>query len=94
MLQLQEEGYGVEKGIPTLLMAASSVDDILAITGFSIFMSMVFSTGISIACMSLALLARISATFFLVTFAGFNLKEKIFIALSWIPKATVQVRHI
>nr|KAF6388935.1 solute carrier family 9 member B1 [Myotis myotis] len=212
MLQLQEEGYGVEKGIPTLLMAASSVDDILAITGFSIFMSMVFSTGgilhdlltsfrdvilgvllgtfwgiclryfpsedqtnitmkraglilgscvtavlvsnsigthgagglftlmltfiggahwttdrnevqkiitfawdifkpllfalvglevsvealksdaigISIACMSLALLVRISATFFLVTFAGFNFKEKIFIALSWIPKATVQ----
>ncbi|KAK1345693.1 hypothetical protein QTO34_008157, partial [Cnephaeus nilssonii] len=46
--------------------------------------------GISIACMSLALLVRISCTFFLVSFAGFNFKEKIFIALSWIPKATVQ----
>lgn len=45
MLLLQEKGYGVEKGIPTLLVAASSLDDILAITGFSTCMSIVFSTG-------------------------------------------------
>nr|KAF6393784.1 solute carrier family 9 member B1 [Pipistrellus kuhlii] len=212
MLKLQEDGYGIEKGIPTILMAASSVDDILAITGFSIFMTIVFSSGgvlqdvlisfrnvvigvllgtfmgiflqyfpsadqtnlpvkraclilslcvsvvlvgnsmgihgtgglftlmltfiggmnwnrdkigvqklitfaweifqpllfglvglevsvaalksdaigVSIACLFLALLVRISATFFLVTFTGFNFKEKIFIAFSWIPKATVQ----
>ena len=45
MLLLQKEGYGVEKGIPTLLMAAGSFDDILAITGFSTCLGMAFSTG-------------------------------------------------
>ncbi|XP_048189502.1 sodium/hydrogen exchanger 9B1 [Perognathus longimembris pacificus] len=45
MLFLQEKGYGVEKGIPTLLVAASSMDDIIAITGFNIFLSLAFSTG-------------------------------------------------
>lgn len=35
MLLLQGGGYGVEKGVPTLLMAAGSFDDILAITGFN-----------------------------------------------------------
>ncbi|XP_063138367.1 sodium/hydrogen exchanger 9B1 isoform X1 [Rattus norvegicus] len=45
MLLLQENGYGVEKGIPTLLVAASSMDDIVAITGFNTFLSIVFSSG-------------------------------------------------
>uniref|UniRef100_M3XIP1 Cation/H+ exchanger transmembrane domain-containing protein n=1 Tax=Latimeria chalumnae TaxID=7897 RepID=M3XIP1_LATCH len=45
MLILQKQGYGVEKGIPTLLMAASSFDDILAITGFTTFLGMAFSSG-------------------------------------------------
>lgn len=45
MLLLQENGYGVEKGIPTLLVAASSMDDVVAITGFNTFLSMVFSSG-------------------------------------------------
>ncbi|XP_041842141.1 sodium/hydrogen exchanger 9B2 isoform X2 [Melanotaenia boesemani] len=45
MLLLQTEGYGVEKGIPTLLMAAGSLDDILALTGFSTCLGMAFSTG-------------------------------------------------
>ncbi|XP_051041410.1 sodium/hydrogen exchanger 9B1 isoform X3 [Phodopus roborovskii] len=45
MLLLQENGYGVEKGIPTLLVAASSMDDVVAITGFNTFLSIVFSSG-------------------------------------------------
>ncbi|XP_069903888.1 sodium/hydrogen exchanger 9B1 isoform X1 [Oryctolagus cuniculus] len=212
MLLLQENGYGVEKGIPTLLVAASSLDDILAITGFNTCLSIVFSSGgilnnivssfrdvligvlvgtilglfvhffpskdqsklplkraflilsmcvsavlgsqrtglhatgglctlvmsfiagttwseekirvqsfvtaawnvfqpllfglvgseisvsalepntigVCVATLSLALCVRILTTFLLVCFAGFNFKEKIFIALSWIPKATVQ----
>ncbi|XP_045392606.1 sodium/hydrogen exchanger 9B1 [Lemur catta] len=212
MLLLQENGYGVEKGIPTLLIAASSLDDIVAITGFNTCMSIVFSEGgiistvlssvrdvfigvlvgiilgifvqyfpsgdqqklpskraflvlsmcvsavlgsqriglhasgglctlmltfiagtkwskekigvqkiisntwnifqpllfglvgsevsvsalesntigICVATMSLALCARILATFVLTSFAGFSFKERIFIALSWMPKATVQ----
>uniref|UniRef100_A0A8D0P1P1 Solute carrier family 9 member B2 n=1 Tax=Sus scrofa TaxID=9823 RepID=A0A8D0P1P1_PIG len=45
MLLLQEGGYGVGKGVPTLLMAAGSFDDILAITGFNTCLGMAFSTG-------------------------------------------------
>ncbi|XP_054897115.1 sodium/hydrogen exchanger 9B2 [Poeciliopsis prolifica] len=45
MLRLQKDGYGVEKGIPTLLMAAGSFDDILAITGFTTCMGMAFAEG-------------------------------------------------
>lgn len=45
MLILQAGGYGVEKGIPTLLMASGSIDDILAITGFNTCLGMAFSTG-------------------------------------------------
>ena len=47
MLLLQKDGYGVEKGIPTLLMAAGSFDDILAITGFTTCLGMAFATGTS-----------------------------------------------
>ncbi|AWP05554.1 Mitochondrial sodium/hydrogen exchanger NHA2 [Scophthalmus maximus] len=45
MLLLQKDGYGVEQGIPTLLMAAGSFDDILAITGFTTCFGMAFATG-------------------------------------------------
>ncbi|KAM3590605.1 uncharacterized protein V6R79_012463 [Siganus canaliculatus] len=212
MLLLQKEGYGVEKGIPTLLMAAGSFDDILAITGFSTCLGIAFSTGstwmnilkgllevvggilaglvlglflccfpsrdledlvlmrtlmllglsmfsvffshvigfsgagglctlvlaflaalgwkdnkapvaamvgrswdvfqpllfgligaeirvttlnastvgLGLACVGVGLLIRVIVTFLLVHFGGFNLKEKIFISVAWLPKATVQ----
>ncbi|XP_029986021.1 sodium/hydrogen exchanger 9B2-like isoform X2 [Sphaeramia orbicularis] len=212
MLLLQREGYGVEKGIPTLLMAAGSFDDILAITGFSTCLGIAFSTGstwmnilkgllevvggiiaglvlglflcwfpskdqedlvlrrtlmllglsifsvfcshvigfagagglctlvlsflaalgwkadkapvaamvgrswdvfqpllfgligaeitiatlspstvgLGLACISVGLLVRLLVTFLLVHFGGFNLKEKLFISVAWLPKATVQ----
>ncbi|KAM9836396.1 sodium/hydrogen exchanger 9B2 [Aulostomus maculatus] len=212
MLLLQKEGYGVEKGIPTLLMAAGSFDDILAITGFSTCLGIAFSTGstwmnilkgllevvggiiaglilglflccfpsqdqedlvlrrtlmllglsifavffshvvgfagagglctlvlaflaalgwksdkapvaamvgrswdifqpllfgligaeitiatlsastvgLGLACISVGLVARLLVTFLLVHLGGFNLKEKLFIAVAWLPKATVQ----
>nr|XP_056711806.1 sodium/hydrogen exchanger 9B2-like [Euleptes europaea] len=212
MLLLQAGGYGVDKGVPTLLMAAGSFDDILAITGFNTCLGIAFSTGstlfsvlrgllevaigvaaggllgifvryfpskdqvsvvwrrsfflvglsvfaifstnnlgfpgsgglctivlaflaglswadekkevekiirvaweifqpflfgligaeisvlslkpetvgLCVATLSIALAVRIIATFLLVSFAGFELKEKIFISLAWIPKATVQ----
>uniref|UniRef100_A0A671WV32 Cation/H+ exchanger transmembrane domain-containing protein n=1 Tax=Sparus aurata TaxID=8175 RepID=A0A671WV32_SPAAU len=45
MLLLQKDGYGIEQGIPTLLMAAGSFDDILAITGFTTCLGMAFATG-------------------------------------------------
>uniref|UniRef100_A0A7N8WZX5 Sodium/hydrogen exchanger 9B2-like n=1 Tax=Mastacembelus armatus TaxID=205130 RepID=A0A7N8WZX5_9TELE len=207
MLLLQREGLGVEKGIPTLLMAAGSFDDILAITGFSTCLGIAFSTGertcsilfisallsglvlglflccfpskdqedlvlrrtlmllglsvfsiffshvigfagagglctlvlaflaalgwetnkapvaalvgrswdvfqpllfgligaeititalspstvgLGLACISIGLVIRLLVTFLLVHFGGFNLKEKLFIAVAWLPKATVQ----
>uniref|UniRef100_A0A7M4FYI4 Solute carrier family 9 member B2 n=1 Tax=Crocodylus porosus TaxID=8502 RepID=A0A7M4FYI4_CROPO len=212
MLILQAGGYGVEKGIPTLLMASGSIDDILAITGFNTCLGMAFSAGstlysvlrgvlevavgvaaggllgiiiryfpssdqtslswkrgyfilglsmfavfgsihfgfpgsgglctlvmafvaglgwsnekkavekiiavgwdifqpflfgligaeisvmslrpetvgLCIATMGVALVVRVMATFLMVSFAGFNFKEKILVSLAWIPKATVQ----
>ncbi|XP_023780441.1 sodium/hydrogen exchanger 9B2 isoform X2 [Cyanistes caeruleus] len=212
MLILQAGGYGVEKGVPTLLMAAGSIDDILAITGFNTCLGMAFSSGstlynvlrgvlevavgiaaggilgmfiryfpshdqaslawkrsyfvlglsmfavfgsihfgfpgsgglctlvlafvagvgwsdekreiekivavawnifqpflfgligaevsvtslrpetvgLCVAILGIALVVRIIATFLMVSFAGFNFKEKLFVSLAWIPKATVQ----
>lgn len=212
MLLLQTQGYGVQKGIPTLLMAAGSFDDILAITGFTTCLGIAFGTGstwmnigkgvlevvggilaggilgillyfipstnqadvvllrscllmglsvfsvfaghavglagagglctlvlafisglswaeqkapvaavvsrfwdvcqpllfgligaeinisslsvytvgLGVATLSVGLLVRMSMTFIVVLFAGFNVKEKIFISLAWMPKATVQ----
>ncbi|KAG0427322.1 hypothetical protein HPB47_025627 [Ixodes persulcatus] len=45
MLWLQSEGLGVDQGIPTLVMAAASFDDVLAITGFGVVLGIVFSKG-------------------------------------------------
>jgi len=42
LLSLQERGYGVKKGIPTLVIAAASVDDVLAISGFTILLGITF----------------------------------------------------
>lgn len=48
MINIQDLGYGIDKGIPTLIMGGSSVDDIMAITCFQIFLSLVMSTSGSI----------------------------------------------
>lgn len=42
LLSLQERGFGVAKGIPTLVIAAASVDDVLAISGFTILLGITF----------------------------------------------------
>lgn len=39
LMILHKADYGVKKGIPTTLIAASSFDDIIAITIFSVFLS-------------------------------------------------------
>lgn len=38
MIELQEKGYGTKKGIPTIILAGSSIDDIFAITIFTMFL--------------------------------------------------------
>ncbi|RUS73419.1 hypothetical protein EGW08_018825 [Elysia chlorotica] len=45
MLGLSEKGYGLDKGIPTLVIAAVSLDAVLAITGFGVMLSVCFSQG-------------------------------------------------
>ena len=46
MLNLQETKLGTNKGIPSLVIAASSLDDVLAISVFSVLLSIIFATGI------------------------------------------------
>lgn len=40
MLDLKERGYGVAKGVPTMVVAAASFDDVLAIAGFSVCLAL------------------------------------------------------
>merc|ERR1712200_178839 len=43
LMNLSERGYGVAKGIPTLVIAACSADDVVAISGFGIFFGLTFN---------------------------------------------------
>ncbi|XP_063411812.1 sodium/hydrogen exchanger 9B2-like [Mytilus trossulus] len=45
LVNLQDRQYGVEKGIPTMLLAAGGLDNVLCVTGFSVFMGIIFSEG-------------------------------------------------
>lgn len=45
LLHLQEERYGTDKGIPTLVLAAASFDDVLSISGFGVCLSLAFAEG-------------------------------------------------
>lgn len=45
LFSLQERGYGKDKGVPTLVVAAASLDDIVAISAFGVVLSMIFATG-------------------------------------------------
>ncbi|CAH1388389.1 unnamed protein product [Nezara viridula] len=42
LLSLKEKGYGEDKGIATLVIAAASIDDILSISIFGVIMSSIF----------------------------------------------------
>ncbi|KAI6651017.1 hypothetical protein LOD99_5594 [Oopsacas minuta] len=44
MLHLQEKRYGTNKGIPTMVIAASSFDDVISISLFYIFLTLAYST--------------------------------------------------
>ena len=49
LLSLQQAGFGVEKGIPTLVIAAASLDDVLAISCFTVLLGIAFNPGESVA---------------------------------------------
>ena len=48
MIKLMEEGYGVRKGIPQLILAGASVDDVFVIVLFSAFTSLAQGKEISV----------------------------------------------
>lgn len=49
MLKLKEEGRGMDKGIPIMILAGASIDDIFAITFFSVFLGTFGNTDRNIA---------------------------------------------
>ncbi|MCK8824007.1 cation:proton antiporter [Fuchsiella alkaliacetigena] len=49
MLKLKQAQYGKEKEIPTLVLASASIDDVFAITMFSIFMGIFRSGEVAVA---------------------------------------------
>ncbi|MCQ2495641.1 MAG: cation:proton antiporter [Lachnospiraceae bacterium] len=48
MVKLMDEGYGVKAGIPQLILAGASVDDVYVIVLFSTFLGMLQGEGVSI----------------------------------------------
>ena len=48
MVKLMEEGYGVKEGIPQLILAGASVDDVYVIVLFSTFIGMMQGEGASV----------------------------------------------
>ncbi len=48
MVKLMDEGYGVKKGIPQLILAGASVDDVYVIVLFSTFVGMMQGEGVSV----------------------------------------------
>ncbi|MBW8035719.1 MAG: peptidase [Planctomycetes bacterium] len=49
MLELKDEGYGRKKNVPTVVLAGTSLDNVLAITCFSIFLSLAVTGRINVA---------------------------------------------
>lgn len=45
LFRLRDVGYGVSKGIPTLVLAATAIDDSISVAVFAIILNAMFSTG-------------------------------------------------
>ena len=43
LMSISDRGYGVAKGIPTLVISACAADDVVAISGFGIFLGITFN---------------------------------------------------
>lgn len=59
MLKLERMGLGVDKAIPSLILAGASIDDVVAITFFSVFSALYMGTGSSILVSFLMIPVRI-----------------------------------
>lgn len=45
LFRLRTKGYGVAKGIPTLIVAVAGIDDACSVAIFGIIVSLMFATG-------------------------------------------------
>lgn len=59
-----------------------------------IFLTLFFFLGLGIAVLAIGLFVRIIVSFCVVFGSGLTIKEQIFVALAWFPKATVQVKLV
>ena len=92
MIRLTEEGYGVQKGIPQLILAGASVDDVFVIVVFTALttlastgtVSLVQFTQIPISIASGVLLGLVTGTLLVLFFRRFQPRDsaKILILLS------------
>ena len=55
MLLLQEKGFGIRKGVPTLTIAAASCENVFAISAHGIVLGIAFSTGMFVAIIQLSI---------------------------------------
>nr|CDJ82541.1 Cation H+ exchanger domain containing protein [Haemonchus contortus] len=110
LLDASKAGYGVRVGVPSLVIAAASLDDVYAISIFSLALSLLFSSGTNMEMTILAapvevfsgiffgsamvlgigLFFRFIASILAVFVTNLTIRERLFVAVAWMPKATVQ----
>ena len=93
MVKLMDNGYGTKKGIPQLILAGASVDDVYVIVLFTTFISMIQGKGVSavryvnipVSIMLGVLIGLISGWMLSKYFAKVHIRDtvKILIILSW-----------
>jgi len=49
------------------------------------------TVGLGLAVLGIGLVLRLITSFFIVMGLGLSLRERLFVAIAWLPKATVQV---
>ncbi|CAI4224057.1 unnamed protein product [Auanema sp. JU1783] len=74
MVDAQNHCYGTDSGVPTLIVASASLDDVYAITMFSILLSIVFSTGDSVSLTLLKAPVEVLSGIFFGAICGFVLR--------------------
>ncbi len=94
MIEFMEQGKGAKKGIPTLILAASSVDDVFVIVIFTIFLGSYHGSDVNVA----AKLFEIPVSIILGVIVGLipgYLLVKLFQKFDWRPpKRTLMVMAI
>lgn len=45
LLNLEDHGYGVDEGIPTMLIVSAAFDDVICISLFGVFLAIIFNSG-------------------------------------------------